>query len=295
MSQCLTHIRYSINICNCTDFKADYKKNPENVFITSSLMTNACLVSKWLFLKYSWLYTCYNTGLSVYFPGFGPICLNKTPGFPKKMRSVCLTLGFTERGDLCCWTLLFSTLEESALHWPRAGCRADSWWCKCPCAPTLLTQGLQLPFALSGRHPPAACKGPQLWPCHGVNGIKFKHLWQVHPPLALMPSKPYYLLASNVSCSQGGSLSLWLSHSKAWPEVSSSLVQSNRICVILVLGGGGLQWTDFSIPQLGTHAGFAWELQEWHQQWQAIACLSWSPWKLWNLNDYSSLEAELEA
>ena len=60
-------------------------------------------------------------------------------------------------------------------------------------------------------------------------------------------------------------------------------------------GGGGLQWTDFSIPQLGTHAGFAWELQEWHQQWQAIACLSWSPWKLWNLNDYSSLEAELEA
>lgn len=27
--------------------------------------------------------------MSVYFPGFGPICLNKTPGFPKK-NEVCL-------------------------------------------------------------------------------------------------------------------------------------------------------------------------------------------------------------
>lgn len=132
--------------------------------------------------------------------------------------------------------------------WPRGGCRPDSQWYKCPSGPTLLTQGASAPISSLSTSPfccvlrSAAVTLPQ-----GEKN-QIRGLLTGTSPLASKPCKPYYLLASNVSCSQGESLSLCFPHSKAWPKVSPSLMQSfqkqQSMCDKL-----GLQWTDFSTDQ----------------------------------------------
>lgn len=232
MSQSLTHRRYSINICYRTNFKADYKKNSENIFSKSSLMTNACLVSKWLFLKYNWLHTCYNTDLDVCFPGFGPICLNET-------------LGLTKNGDYWVTIGLYWTWRcvplDTVLILARGVCPplTQGWMQNrfkvvqmSLCSNLANPGGLQRPLALSIHHPFAVLEGLQAMTLPQGKRNQIQGIVTGAPPSALMPSKPNYLWASNVSCSQGGSLLLWLSHSKAWPEVSFSLAQSNRTGVI---------------------------------------------------------------